>query len=59
VQAAEDYHYYLTDANGRMIARGAGVRGSHKINVATQAGGMYILQLVNNNNQQIERIIKQ
>ncbi len=59
VQAAEDYHYYLTDANGRMIARGAGVRGSHKINVATQAGGMYILQLANNNNQQIERIIKQ
>lgn len=59
VQSAEDYHYFLSDANGRKIAKGKGLRGSQKINVATQAGGMYILQLVNNNNKQIERIIKQ
>jgi hypothetical protein len=59
VNATENYNYRLMDANGRFIAQGNGLKGSNRINVANQAGGMYVLQLMNNNEQQIERIIKQ
>jgi hypothetical protein len=59
VNATENYNYQLSDANGRLIAKGAGLKGMNKINVIQQPGGMYILQLLNNNLRQTERIIKQ
>lgn len=59
VNATENYNYRLSDANGRMIAQGIGLKGMNKINVSKHTGGMYILQLINNNQRQTERIIKQ
>ena len=59
VNATENYNYFLSDANGRILARGTGINGSNSINVNQLPGGMYILHLVNNNQRQIERIIKQ
>ena len=59
VNAAENYTYRLSDANGRLIAQGKGLTGMNKINVSKQAGGMYILQLANSKQRQTERIIKQ
>lgn len=59
VNATENYKYRLYDANGRAISQGYGVKGLNKINVGNQAGGMYILQLLTNDNRQTERIIKQ
>ena len=59
VNATENYQYRLSDANGRLIAAGTGIKGINKINIANKPGGMYILQLANNNQRQTERIIKQ
>jgi hypothetical protein len=59
VNATENFNYRLMDGNGRYIVQGNGFKGTNRINVANQAGGMYVLQLMNNNEQQIERIIKQ
>ena len=59
VNAAENFNYRLLDANGRFIAQGIGLKGMNRINVSKQSSGMYVLQLINNNEQQVERIIKQ
>jgi hypothetical protein len=59
INAADNYQYALTDINGRMIAKGNGQKGIEAINIDNQPSGMYILQLINNNIKQTERIIKQ
>ncbi len=59
VNASENYQYLLTDINGRVISTGKGNKGVNRINVTNQSGGMYIIQLFNNDQRQTERIIKQ
>lgn len=59
VNAAENYQYLLSDMNGRIINTGKGIKGINRINVSGQAGGMYVMKLFNNEQQQTERIIKQ
>ncbi len=59
VNASENYQYLISDANGRMLARGTGIKGYNKIDVYNKPAGLYIIQLFNNNEKQTERIIKQ
>ena len=59
VNAYGNYQYRLSDASGRLIAIGTGSNGTNRINVDNRPGGLYILQLFINNEQQTERIIKQ
>ncbi len=59
VNAATNFQYQLNDMNGNVIAKGNGSSGFNKVNMTTQANGVYILQLLSNNERQIERIIKQ
>ena len=59
VNGEEKFTYLLSDANGRMLIQGTGNRGLEKINTSRLPGGMYILQLVSNNQRQTERVIKQ
>ena len=59
VSASENYRFCLMDVNGRMIATGTGTKGINRINVSNKAGGLYIIQLFNENEKQTERIIKQ
>ena len=59
INAAENYQYSLSDVNGRLVSTGNGTKGVNRINVNSIPGGMYIIQLVNNNQKQTERIIKQ
>lgn len=59
VNASVNYQYQLSDMNGRMISMGNGLKGINKINVSNQPGGMYVIQLINENMKQTERIIKQ
>lgn len=59
VNAPENFKYRLSDANGRTVAQGNGLRGLNRINVDRLPGAMYILQLMNENQNQTERIIKQ
>ena len=59
VTATASYQYQLNDINGKTIAKGDGKQGFNQLNMDRQPSGMYILQLVNNNQKQTERIIKQ
>ena len=59
VTAAVPYQYQLMDMNGRIISKGTGTSGFNYINISNQPGGIYIIQLLSNNKQQTERILKQ
>jgi len=59
VNAFDSYDYIITDANGRMIKRGKGMAGNNRIDMANNASGMYIIQLLSKTSKQTERIIKQ
>lgn len=59
VNAAENFNYMVNDINGKAIAKGSGISGFNKVDMSRLPGGMYILQLLSNNEKQTERIIKQ
>ncbi|MFT3908916.1 MAG: T9SS type A sorting domain-containing protein [Ferruginibacter sp.] len=59
VSASENYQYNLLDANGRLIAKGTGIKGYNTIDIDNRSAGLYIIQLFSNGQKQIERIIKQ
>ncbi|MCP9752157.1 T9SS type A sorting domain-containing protein [Ferruginibacter sp. HRS2-29] len=59
VNASDKYQYKLMDINGKTIALGTGIKGINSINLQRQPAGMYVLQLLNDNYKQTERIIKQ
>jgi hypothetical protein len=59
ITAIENYAYNLYDANARLITSGKERKGVNNINVANLPKGMYVLQMINDNYKQIERIIKQ
>ncbi len=59
INAAENYQYTLYDMNGRTVYTGTGLKGINRVNVSNQAKGMYIIQLLSNDQKQTERIIKQ
>jgi hypothetical protein len=42
-----------------MISKGTGTSGLNYINISNQPGGIYIIQMLSNNKQQTERILKQ
>ncbi len=59
VTATENYSYNLYDANARLIITGTARKGISNINIVNLPSGMYILQMMNENYKQTERIIKQ
>ncbi len=59
VIATEDFQYKLYDANARLVATGTNKKGINNISVNKMTRGLYVLQLIHNNNVQTERIIKQ
>jgi len=59
VNAAAAYQYRLADINGRVISKGNGTKGFNNINISNHPNGIYIIQIISNNQSQTERIIKQ
>ena len=59
VNASASYQYQLVDLQGRLIGTGSGNSGTNRINVSHAPNGMYIIQMITNNQRQTERIIKQ
>ena len=59
VNASEDFQYRLSDAGGRAITSGKGIKGFNRININNQAAGLYFISMYSNNQMQTERIIKQ
>ncbi len=59
VNAADNYQYSITDINGKLIMTGNGKKGINKIDIQNKPSGIYVIQIVNNNDKITERIIKQ
>ena len=59
VNSSANYQYMVSDANGNTIARGSGLTGYNRVDMKWMPGGMYIMQIISNNEKQTERIIKQ
>jgi hypothetical protein len=59
VNAKENYQYQLVDINGRVIETGKKNAGTNTINISNMANGIYVIQMITNNQRQTERIIKQ
>lgn len=59
INAADKFEYQLSNINGTPIATGIGKQGINRISMSRQLSGMYILQLISNNERHTERIIKQ
>jgi len=59
VSASDNYQYKLSTVNGQVVAQGNGRKGINKIDLQNKPAGMYVIQIVSNDNQLTERIIKQ
>ncbi len=59
VNASEIFGYSVSDANGRLMKKGKGNAGLNRIDMSGYSAGMYIIQMINKNSKQTERIIKQ
>ena len=58
VNAMEDYDYQLADMSGRIIRGGKGKIGINTININANPNGIYIMQIISNNQRTTERIVK-
>ncbi|MEO8765014.1 MAG: T9SS type A sorting domain-containing protein [Ginsengibacter sp.] len=58
VNATEDYEYRLADMNGRVMQAGTGKTGTKTININNNPNGIYLIQLISNNQRSTERIVK-
>jgi hypothetical protein len=58
VDAAEDYDYKLADMSGRIILGGKGKAGINTINISNNPNGVYLVQIISNNQRLTERILK-
>ncbi|MDB5223846.1 MAG: hypothetical protein JWN83_2513 [Chitinophagaceae bacterium] len=59
VNATANYQYQLADIHGRILETGSHNAGTNRINVSNIPNGVYIIQMITNNQRQTERIIKQ
>ncbi|MGH2645954.1 MAG: T9SS type A sorting domain-containing protein, partial [Ginsengibacter sp.] len=58
INAAENYEYKLADITGRIIQSGTGKAGSNSININNYPNGIYLIQMISNNQRITERILK-
>lgn len=58
VDAAEDYEYKLADMSGRILQGGKGRAGINNININNNPNGIYLIQIITNNQRLTERIVK-
>ncbi len=59
INAGDNFQYLLTDISGRVMAKGNNNAGISKINIANAPNGIYVIQIISNNERLTERIIKQ
>ncbi|HSQ44655.1 MAG TPA: T9SS type A sorting domain-containing protein [Ginsengibacter sp.] len=58
VNASQDYSYKLADVSGRIIQAGKGKAGINNINISNSPNGIYLIQIISNNQRLTERIVK-
>ncbi len=59
IGASETYSYRLLDINGRQLATGKGSAGTNNVDISHLPAGMFVMQIITNNNKQTERILRQ
>lgn len=59
INASADFSYRIMTVNGQMIAVGKGFKGTNQVNLMNRPSGMYLVQILSNNELMTERIIKQ
>ncbi|MEO7294206.1 MAG: T9SS type A sorting domain-containing protein [Ginsengibacter sp.] len=59
VTATANYQYQIADIHGSVVATGNSNTGTNRINISNLPNGIYVLQMITNNQRQTERIIKQ
>ena len=52
------YNYKLADMSGRIIQGGKGQAGTNTINISNSPNGIYLIQIISNNQRLTERIVK-
>lgn len=58
VKAPQNYQYQIADISGRMIKTGSADAGITNININNSPNGIYIMQIVCNNQRTTQRIVK-
>ena len=58
VNAQQNYEYNIADMSGRIVGRGKGNAGSNYINISNSPNGIYLIQIISNNQRLTERIVK-
>jgi hypothetical protein len=58
VKASQNYRYQISDMSGRVIKNGGFDAGVNTININDSPNGIYIMQIVCNNQRTTERIVK-
>lgn len=58
VKASQNYRYQIADMSGRMIKSGSADAGVSAININSSPKGIYIMQIVCNNQRTTQRIVK-
>ena len=58
INATENYEYKIADMSGRIIQAGTGKAGTNTININNNPNGIYLIQLISNNQRTTERIVK-
>lgn len=59
VNASKNYTYLLSDISGRTIANGSNSAGLKRININNHPYGIYVMQIISENERITERIIRQ
>jgi len=59
VNAAQNYQYILADMNGRVISQGNNNAGIKRIKINNNPSGIYVIQIISQNERITERIIRQ
>jgi hypothetical protein len=58
IHATGNYEYRLADMSGRILQAGKGKAGINTININNSPNGIYLIQLLNNNQRRTERIVR-
>lgn len=58
INASQNYKYQLADMSGRIVKTGSADAGLNNININNSPNGIYIMQIICNNQRTTQRIVK-
>lgn len=58
INASQNFEYKLADLSGRIIIKGNGKTGINTVNINNHPNGIYIIDIISNNQRTTERIVR-